>query len=100
MRFTTLIVDDEPPALEGLRMWLGTDPDVSSIQEAKDGREAVAAIRNASPDLVFLDVQMPEIDGFPSCTKLARIACQRLCSSRPMINTRFRRSRSMRLIIC
>ena len=64
MRFTTLIVDDEPLAREGLRMWLGTDPDVSSIQEAKDGREAVAAIRNASPDLVFLDVQMPEMDGF------------------------------------
>jgi two-component system LytT family response regulator len=64
MRFTTLIVDDEPLAREGLRMWLATDRDISSIQEAKDGKEAVAAIRNARPDLVFLDVQMPEMDGF------------------------------------
>ena len=64
MRFTTLIVDDEPLAREGLRMWLAADPDVSAIQEAKDGREAVAAIRHTRPDLVFLDVQMPEMDGF------------------------------------
>jgi two-component system LytT family response regulator len=64
MRFTTLIVDDEPLAREGLRMWLASDAEVSAIHEAKDGREAVAAIRNTRPDLVFLDVQMPEMDGF------------------------------------
>src|SRR5271170_642871 len=64
MRLTTLIVDDEPLAREGLRMFLSRDPDVSAIAEAKDGREAVAAIRAARPDLVFLDVQMPEMDGF------------------------------------
>ena len=64
MRFTTLIVDDEPLAREGLRMWLSADPEVSSIQEAKDGREALAAIRANRPDLIFLDVQMPEMDGF------------------------------------
>jgi two-component system LytT family response regulator len=70
MRFTTLIVDDEPLAREGLRMWLAADPEVSSIQEAKDGREAVAAIRNTRPDLVFLDVQMPEMDGFSVVQKI------------------------------
>ena len=64
MRFTTLIVDDEPLAREGLRMWLAADPEVSSIQEAKDGKEALAAIRADRPDLMFLDVQMPEMDGF------------------------------------
>ena len=64
MPFTTLIVDDEPLAREGLHMWLAADADVSSIQEAKNGREAVTTIRNTSPDLVFLDVQMPEMDGF------------------------------------
>ena len=64
MPFTTLIVDDEPLAREGLRMWLAGDAEVSAIHEAKDGREAVAAIRNKRPDLVFLDVQMPEMDGF------------------------------------
>jgi two-component system LytT family response regulator len=64
MPFTTLIVDDEPLAREGLRMLLSEDPEVSAIHEAKDGRQAVTAIRNTRPDLVFLDVQMPEMDGF------------------------------------
>ena len=64
MPFTTLIVDDEPLAREGLRMLLSQDPEVSAISEARDGREAVAAIRSSRPDLVFLDVQMPEMDGF------------------------------------
>src|SRR5215469_86822 len=64
MPMTTLIVDDEPLAREGLRLLLSRDPEVSAILEAKDGREAVAAIRERGPDLVFLDVQMPEMDGF------------------------------------
>ncbi len=64
MPLSTLIVDDEPLAREGLRMLLAEDPDVGEIHEAKDGREAVAAIRGLRPDLVFLDVQMPEMDGF------------------------------------
>jgi len=64
MPFTALLVDDEPLAREGLRMLLARDPDVSAIHEAKNGREAVEAIRSIRPDLVFLDVQMPEMDGF------------------------------------
>lgn len=63
MPLTTLLVDDEPLAREGLRMLLANDPDVASILEAKDGREAVQSIRESRPDLVFLDVQMPEMDG-------------------------------------
>jgi two-component system LytT family response regulator len=64
MPLTTLLVDDEPLAREGLRMLLSQDPEVSSIHEARDGREAIAAIQELKPDLVFLDVQMPEMDGF------------------------------------
>ena len=64
MPLTTLIVDDEPLAREGLRMLLAEDPEVTAIHAAKDGRQAVAAIRKTRPDLVFLDVQMPEMDGF------------------------------------
>lgn len=64
MSLTALVVDDEPLAREGLRELLTRDPDISSIWEARDGREAVAAIRRHSPDLVLLDVQMPEVDGF------------------------------------
>jgi two-component system LytT family response regulator len=64
MRYSTLIVDDEPLAREGLREFLGRDPDLAAIHEARNGGEAVAAIREHRPDLVFLDVQMPEMDGF------------------------------------
>jgi two-component system, LytTR family, response regulator len=64
MPWTALIVDDEPLAREGLRMLLAGDPDIAAVHEAKDGREAVAALRTTRPDLVFLDVQMPEMDGF------------------------------------
>jgi len=64
MPLTILIVDDEPLAREGLRVLLSRDSEVSAIREARDGREAVAAIRESKPDLVFLDVQMPEMDGF------------------------------------
>jgi two-component system LytT family response regulator len=64
MPLTTLIVDDEPLAREGLRMMLSQDPDVAAIHEAKNGLEAVIAIRKERPSLVLLDVQMPEMDGF------------------------------------
>lgn len=64
MQLTTLIVDDEPLAREGLRALLAKDAEISAIREARDGREAVAAIRESHPDLVLLDVQMPEMDGF------------------------------------
>jgi two-component system LytT family response regulator len=62
-RLTALVVDDEPLARAGLRMLLSDDPSVAAVIEAKGGREAVAAIRHQRPDLVFLDVQMPEMDG-------------------------------------
>lgn len=64
MPLTVLIVDDEPLAREGLRMLLADDPEVAAVQEAKNGSEAVQSIREGRPDLIFLDVQMPEMDGF------------------------------------
>lgn len=64
MPFTALLVDDEPLAREGLRMLLAEDPEIAEVLEAKNGREAVEILRRAKPDLVFLDVQMPEMDGF------------------------------------
>ncbi len=59
----TLIVDDEPLGRERIRMLLQDDPEVLLVGECKDGHEAVAAIEAQQPDLVFLDVQMPELDG-------------------------------------
>jgi two-component system LytT family response regulator len=59
-----LIVDDEPLARSNLKMLLQHDPDVESVQECASGAEAVQEIRSARPNLVFLDVQMPECGGF------------------------------------
>ncbi len=64
MKIRTLIADDEPLARERLRKLLQNEAAIELIGECADGREAVAAIRKESPDLVFLDVQMPELDGF------------------------------------
>jgi two-component system, LytTR family, response regulator len=60
----TLIVDDEPPARRKLRRFLESDAQVAIVGEAKNGEEAARAIREHRPDLVFLDVQMPGMDGF------------------------------------
>ncbi len=59
-----LIVDDEPLARGKLKSLLAREPDVEIVGEAGDGRSALDAIAGLSPDLVFLDVQMPELDGF------------------------------------
>ncbi len=63
MPYTALIVDDEPLARTGLRALLRRDPECTEILEAVNGRDAVTAILEGRPDLVFLDVQMPELDG-------------------------------------
>jgi len=59
-----LIVDDEPLAREGMLLLLREESSVSSVAQARNGGEAVAMIRENRPDLVLLDVQMPEMDGF------------------------------------
>jgi len=64
MKARTLIVDDEELARERLRQLLANQPEIELVGECVDGREAVAAIKEKSPDLVFLDIQMPELDGF------------------------------------
>jgi two-component system LytT family response regulator len=59
-----LIVDDEPLARAKIRSLLADEPDVRVVGEAANGEDAVSAIEAEKPDLVFLDVQMPEMDGF------------------------------------
>ncbi len=63
MSIKTIIVDDVELAREGIRVMLD-DPEIEIISECENGREAIEAIRNLKPDLVFLDVQMPKIGGF------------------------------------
>lgn len=59
-----LIVDDEPPARRKVRRFLERDAEPAEIAEAGSGAEAIAAIHSFDPDLVFLDVQIPDMDGF------------------------------------
>jgi two-component system, LytTR family, response regulator len=63
-KIRALIVDDEPLARRGIRQNLRLAPEVEVVGECKNGREAVAALEREKPDLVFLDVQMPVLDGF------------------------------------
>ena len=64
MTIKTLIVDDEPLARDYLRHLLATDPELEIIGECGNGRAALQAIAEQKPDLIFLDVKMPEINGF------------------------------------
>lgn len=64
MKTRTLIVDDELLARERLRQLLEIEPEIEIVGECSNGHEAIAAIHREKPDLVFLDIQMPEIDGF------------------------------------
>jgi two-component system, LytTR family, response regulator len=63
-KIRTLIVDDEPVARRGIHRELERDPEVLIVGECADGYQAVAAIREKQPQLIFLDLQMPELDGF------------------------------------
>ncbi len=66
-----VIVDDEPLAREGLRLRLQREPDLEILGEAADGSEAIDLVTRERPDLLFLDVQMPRVDGFAALEAMA-----------------------------
>ena len=70
MRIKALIVDDELLARDRIRELLKDHPEVQVIGEARNGQEAIDCVANQNPDLVFLDVQMPDLDGFDVLQKL------------------------------
>jgi two-component system LytT family response regulator len=70
MPLRTLIVDDEPLARDRLRGFLKAETDIELIGECGSGTEAIAAIRNTAPDLVFLDMQMPGCNGLQVLAEL------------------------------
>jgi two-component system LytT family response regulator len=64
MTIRTILVDDEPLAIQGLQLRLQKHEDVEIVETCSNGREAIRAIKTHKPDLVFLDIQMPGFDGF------------------------------------
>ena len=64
MTIRTILVDDEPLAIQGLELRLAAYDDVEIIDKCQNGREAIRSIKTHKPDLVFLDIQMPGFDGF------------------------------------
>ncbi len=70
MSIRALVVDDEPLARDRIRMLLEDEPEVEIVSESANGTEALRAIEKLAPDLVFLDVQMPELTGFEVLDRL------------------------------
>ena len=75
MSVRVLIVDDEPIARRRLKALLQGEPSVEIVGESEDGESALAAIHRLRPDLVFLDVQMPGLDGFDVIELLSEAEC-------------------------
>jgi two-component system LytT family response regulator len=63
-KWRVLIADDEPAARRGVRQLLAAFPEFMVVGECRDGREVLSSLDSLAPDMVFLDVQMPEVDGF------------------------------------
>jgi two-component system LytT family response regulator len=74
-KIRTIIVDDEPLARDSMRVLLERDPEIAIVAECANGYEAIDAIAAHAPELLFLDVQMPEMDGF---AMLAQVETARL----------------------
>jgi two-component system LytT family response regulator len=70
---SVLIADDEPLARKGVRVWLRDESDITVVGEAASGAEAVRAIQSMRPDLVFLDIRMPSLDGFQVLERAAPV---------------------------
>lgn len=70
MKIRAIIVDDEKPARIRLKNYLKEYPEINVIGEAQDGKEAISLINKNNPDLIFLDIQMPDMDGFKVLEKI------------------------------
>lgn len=73
MKINTIIIDDEPLARKGLALRLSQYPELNVMAECKNGVDAVALIPQLRPDLIFLDIQMPGLNGFQVISKLREL---------------------------
>jgi DNA-binding NarL/FixJ family response regulator len=70
MTIRVLLADDQPLVLAGLRTILESEPDIEIVGQAQDGRTAVALARELRPDLVLMDIRMPQLDGLAATREL------------------------------
>ena len=75
-KIKTLIVDDEPLARERLATLLANEQDIEIVAQCRDGEEAVMAVQDHTPDLMFLDVQMPQMNGFEVIDAVGPSGCR------------------------
>ena len=73
---SVLIVDDQDLVREGLRMLLEAEPDLRVAGEASNGSQALAQARRLDPDVVLMDVRMPQMDGIEATTRLVAGGCR------------------------
>ena len=77
-RLRVVVTDDEAPARRKLLRFLSQEPDVTVVAEAGNGQESIAAVAETKPDLLFLDIQMPGMDGFAVVEALEPIFLPRI----------------------
>ena len=65
-----VLVDDQATLRQGLRMWLTLEPDLEVVGEAESGEAALRLVRSMSPDVVLMDVEMPDMDGIAATAAL------------------------------
>ncbi len=69
---SVLIADDQALVREGLRLMLEAEPDITVVGEAENGNDALAKARSLDPDVILMDVRMPELDGLEATARLAQ----------------------------
>jgi two-component system LytT family response regulator len=82
-KWRVLVADDEPAARRGVRQLLAAFPDFAVVGECRDGREVLASLDRLQPDVLFLDIQMPELDGFDVIRKRTPDHMRRRTPDRP-----------------